>query len=436
MELAPFLVSLDWLALNMDTPPPRPMHPLPWESLEPRSWWQEINPERVYMTQPTEIRTAQFKRVTYINDELKRKVLTVWSEPHDNRLHAGTWIQVQFDNATLYTGEWSTLLRMLVEMGCTLRGVSKVDISCDGIEGDGGDFPAVIETAKHGNVRYYGKCDWLVRSSRGSVVGGEFGHRSSNKFIRAYRKKREMKSKGIKEHIVKQWAAALGWDPMDRPVEVNRFEVSLKGKEVRRYFPDERGPRALDFVLGLADVANRVDVFASMAPGMFDFRTRATRARDAQPVTAWNWSRVVTSDPSLSFRASRNIAVTDHTIKTGLRAMFHLSVVTSDPNVMELAERKAEAAGPRFVAWFDRKRVAWTKEYGKLIAAGDLRTLEFFRALKEPPPGAPVFTREDWESLEQWEQLSAAMRESAPPADVPPHTVEDTPPDPDDVDHW
>lgn len=417
--MSPFLVSLDWLTLNMDVPPHRPGDPLPWEPLEPRRWWREMNSERVYWTEPTTHRTAQFNRVTYVNDEQKRKVMTVWHQPHDCRLHSDSWIQVQFANHTFATGEWATLLRMLADHGCTLRGISRVDISCDGLEGDGGDFPQVIELQRNGNVRYYGKCDWLVRSSRGKVVGGEFGHRASNKFIRAYRKKREMKSKGIKEHIVKQWRDALGYDPMERPGEVNRFEVQLKGKEVRRYFPEERGPGALDFVLGLADVGHRVEVFNSMAVDMFDFRTRATRARDARPVSRWNWQRVVDVEPDKKYRAQRNIAVTDHTIKTGLRAMFHLATVTADLNVMELAKRQAVAAGPNYVDWFERKRIAWTKEYGRLIAAGDDRTLEFFRALQVEPEGPELHTREDWERMEQWEEMNRAMGNRPPPAEDP-----------------
>jgi len=228
------------------------------------------------------------------------------------------------------------------------------------------------------------------------------------------------------------WEKALGWNPMDTPGEVNRFEVQLKGKEIRRYFPDEKGPRALDFVLGLADVENRVDVFASMAVDMFDFRHRAKRARDAQPIAKWDWSRVTNVEPALAFRAQRNLAVTDHTIKTGLRAMFQLAVVTADVNVMELAERKATAAGPAYVAWFDRKRVEWTRYYGRLIAAGDLRTLEYFQALRRPHDGPELLTGEEWESRERWAIINAEM-ESARPPDEP-----DPPPDADadDVNPW
>jgi predicted ester cyclase len=434
--LAPFLTSIDWLTLNMDVPPYRPQSPLPWQVAEPRRWWLEMNAERVYWTRPTTRRTQQFNRVTEVVDELERKVMTIWSDPHDCKLHADTWIQVQFANHTFERGEWATLLNMLKDRGCTLRGISRVDIACDGIEGDGGDWPKVIDLTRNGNVRAYTKCDWLVRHSRGKTVGGEFGHRGSNKFIRAYRKCREMKRKGIKEHIVNQWQAALGFNPMDTGHKVNRFEVQLKGKEIRRYFPDEKGPRAMDFVLSLADPAIRVDVFASMAVGMFDFRTRATRAREAVPVMAWDWSRVVKHEPAIAFRASRNVAITEYTMKTELRALFRVAVTLSDENVMEVARRNAEAYSPAMVAWFEKKRVMWTKEYGKLIRAGDLRTLEYFAALAEPEPDPmeiPLMTREEWENQDRWERLPASPERYGP---EPPAPFDEPPPPDDDVNPW
>jgi hypothetical protein len=94
-----------------------------------------------------------------------------------------------------------------------------------------------------------------------------------------------MKSKGVKPHIVEAWCNAFGFDPMNAEgCEVNRFEVALKGKEIRRYF---EGESSAEWVLKLADVGQRVEVFASMAPGMFDFRIPAERARDAVPVAVW-----------------------------------------------------------------------------------------------------------------------------------------------------
>lgn len=384
--LAPSMVSLDWLTLNMRAPETLGFASLPWLRPEPVRWDDEVSADprdwRAYVTQPTTIRTAQFGRVCYLCDLKGEKVATIWAEPHNAGMNASgdRWIQVQFSNATLYSGEWVSLFRMFRAMGCEYTAISRVDVACDGLAGGGGDFPAVVAMANDGRARYYGKCEWLQRSHRREVIGAEFGSRASNKFIRAYRKKREMKAKGVKPHITAAWLRAFGFDVWNDPrSEVNRFEVALKGKEVRRYFD---GEGSAEWVEGLHGVGQRVDVFASMAPGMFDFRTPAERARDAVPVCEWDWSRVDAS-ACLAEREERNLALTDHTIKTGLRSMFMLAHVTSDASGHEACQRYARAAGPAIVDWFERKRCEWVREFARIESARDPRTMDVLARLRE-----------------------------------------------------
>lgn len=381
--LAPGMVSLDWLTLNMRAPDDAPIYGFPWQRAEPVAWDDTTDEDSDtwarYITEPTNIRTAQFAHVTYLNDTLGAKVATVWHTPHDGALHDPRWIQVQFANATLYTLEWVRIFRMFRAMGCDYTSISRVDIACDGIEGDGGDWPKVLQMDRTGAARYYGKCGWITRNERQHIIGGEFGSRASNKYIRAYRKKREMKSKGVKPHIVEAWCRAFGFDAWSDPaVEVNRFEVALKGKEIRRYFPNENTPQ---FVDDLAFTVKRADVFASMAPGMFDFRTPADRARDAVPVCRWDWSRLK-REPEIKERAPRNLALSAHTIKTSLRAMFHVATVTGDASGLEACERLAHSAGQTFVEWYERKRYKWLRDFARIASARDAftnRTLDNMR---------------------------------------------------------
>lgn len=380
------MVSLDWLTVDMFAPCRIGFASLPWASLVPVRWDYELDPDpgawRAYLIQPTDIRTAQFACVAYLTDLSGEKVATIWSAPHNPLLHGAEWMQVQFANATLYSGEWVHLFRMFRAIGCTYRAVSRVDIACDGIEGDGGDWPKVLTMAAQGAARYYGKADWLTRGTRGRVIGGEFGSRRSNKFVRAYRKKREMKSKGLKPYIAAAWERAFGFDAWADPaIEVNRFEVSLKGKEIRRYFPAER---TADWVEGLHGIGQRVDVFASMAPSLFDFRTDATRARDAVPVCRWDWS-AVHADPTLAPRAPRRLALSDHTLKTGLRSLWHLAHVTGDAAGFDACERMARAGGPTIADWYERKRFQWIREFGRLEAARDARTMDVLERMRNNP---------------------------------------------------
>lgn len=378
--LAPGMVSLDWLTLNLKAPTDTETA-LPWDYLDPVPWYYDVDPGELaeYRTEPTVIRTAQFATVCYLCDMMGEKVATIWANPHNPMLHGADWIQVQFSNATLYSGEWVKLFRMFRAMGCEYTAISRVDIACDGIEGSGGDFPQVVQMSNEGTARYYGKCDWLTRTQRRTVIGAEFGSKRSNKFIRAYRKKREMKAKGVKQHIVDAWCEAFGFDVWAAPVEVNRFEVSLKGKEVRRHFESEG---STDWVEALAHPLMRVDVFASMAPKMFDFRTPAERSRDAVPVCRWDWSAVSNSPDPLP-REKRTLAMTEHTIKTGLRSMFHVATVTGDRSGLEACAKLAAASN--MADWYDRKRSEWLREFARIESAKDPRTLDILRRLRNPP---------------------------------------------------
>lgn len=383
--LAPGLVSLDWLTVNMLAPERIGFASLPWQSVRPVRWDYDIgDPDKwaPYLVEPTELRVNPFRIVAYLTDLLGEKVATILSDPYNPKMHDPRWIQVQFANRTLYSGEWVRLYRMLRAIGCEYRSLSRVDIACDGIEGDGGEWPAVMELAQHGRAEYFGKADSLIRQSRGVAIGGEFGSRASNKFIRAYRKKREMKRKGaVKQHIVDAWIQAFGFDPMPAPVEVNRFEVQLKGKEIRRYFDQEGNA---DWVEGLADVGQRVDIFASMAPGMFDYRTAgADRARDAVPVCRWDWSRVNCA-PVVNPRAARTLALSDHTVKTGIKAMWRVAAITGAREGFAAAEQMAAAHGQAMRDWYRSKMGHWLKELRAIEDANDAATIALLNRMRQP----------------------------------------------------
>jgi hypothetical protein len=375
--LRPYAVNLDWLTINMRGPEDDGRPGLyPWGVTEPASWFDEREPDTIVWVMPTTHRTAQFSRVAYINNGDGEKLATVSFSPHQN-LHGPGWMQIQFANHTLYGGEWTNIFRRFRYAGCEYLSISRVDIAADGIEGEGGDWPTVLNMAARNECRYYGKCEWLTRTNRRTVIGGEFGSRSSNKFVRAYRKKREMKVKGVKPHIVNAWINALGFNPMEAPVEVNRYEIQLKGREIRRYFPDERNA---DWLLNLSANQTRTNVIASMAESLFDFRIAAERARDSVPVCKWDWTGIAPVE--YHYREPRKYAVTDHTIKTHLRAMFMVGAIMSDPDTMYTAERVATAAGSEILEWYSRKRFEWMKEIAQVHRHGDKRTMAYWASLR------------------------------------------------------
>lgn len=386
IQLVPAVVSIDWLAINFNAPDGAASNLLPWAHRDPVPWDNTVSQfpadwER-YITQPTDIRTGQFANVCYLTSMDGTKVATIWSDPHNTAFRGANWMQVQFANCTLPTNEWIALYRMFRAIGCEYTGISRIDLAADALEGSGGEWPKVVDMATTGQARYFGKANWTVRNSRGKNIGFEFGSRASNKFVRAYRKKREMKSKGVKKHIVDMWLDAFGFDPMAVDCEVNRFEVQLKGKEIRRYFPDERQDAWIE---RMQHEQNRVEVFASMAVSLFDFRTTTTgnqRARDARPVCAWDWSAVGAKRKHVATakRAERSHDMTEHGTKAGLRYMFMLATVTGDRSALHACDKLAEAVG--LWEYYERKKPVWLAQQGKRDAAKGTRTVNALELLR------------------------------------------------------
>jgi hypothetical protein len=374
--LAPFAVALDWLTLDM-----RSTGPNTFVRVEPWTFTsEELAPGRVFVLRPTPHRTSVFRTVAIIEDNTGEKLATITSDPHTTVIGPDTWFQVQFANVTLYSGEWVALFRILrYAWGCTFNAVSRVDIATDGLQGDGGDWTKVIQRSWTGEARYYGKSDWRPRFKRANVEGAEFGTRASNKFIRAYCKSREMKAVQRKAHIESLWTLRLGRNPMHTGEEVNRLEVQCKGREIRRYWPREND--AL-WVEGLATGDRLVDMFASMVPTMFDFRIPAERARDAESIVSWDWSRLRDGVAHQVDRAARNFEMSDHQVKVALKAMWRVGYVTCDGTAQDMARQFAGAVGPHMVEWYERQRVTWIRELNRLYNQ-DPRALDVFNRLAE-----------------------------------------------------
>lgn len=355
ITLAPFAVALDWLTLSMHGAPGtfRRTEPWPFRS-------EELAPGRQFVLRPTPHSTPVFSTVAYIEDEDGEKVATITADPHNLTCGPDTWFHLQFANRTLYTGEWITLYHIIRwAMGCTFASICRVDIACDGLDGDGGDYFSAIQRSWTGEARYYGKADWRPRFRRARIEGAEFGTRASNKFMRAYNKTRELKQVHRKPHIESHWTMKLGWNPMDTGAQVNRLELQVKGKEVRRYFARENDEH---WVMSLAKPTEQVRLFASMVPKVFDFRIPAERARDAVPIVAWDWTRLTERPPILAERAPKTYAMTDHSVKVVLKKMWEMSHVTCNSEPHSFALAFASNVGPHMVEWYNSRQQQWRKE--------------------------------------------------------------------------
>lgn len=329
--------------------------------------------------------TSEWGKRYYLTDSFGgEKLATILAAPINRKRHERDAIVVQFANCTLATGEWREIGASLWAMGCTYEGVQKLDIAADGFTGEvvgahveedisarnwqretlggGGEYIAVVQAALAGYGRYYGKARWGTEHLGNQWNGFNFGTRGANKFLRCYRKKREMKAKGHKAHIAAAWCAALGgYDAMRDPREVGRLEVSVKGRELRRYYGGED-----DFVklAQLHDATLRAGVFDSLIGTMFDFRTYPIdgRARTARPMARWDWTAACLAAPPKFKRHQREHGVSPARVKMALHFVHDIAYYRADPELMKLAEDVARASGDGMLDYFRRKTPAWQEE--------------------------------------------------------------------------
>lgn len=429
ITLRPFCTMVDWLSVMMMGP---------WSTITTEIGdafrWDVENVRPGLMVYRT-YETPHFAKVFYISDQVGTKLVTVLCQPKDHKKFPPEFMVAEFGNATLATGEWRELLSALEQMGCEHMGVKKCDIAADGWEGeligDGGDFIPVVQASLAGWGNYYGKAHWKTHHLGRAFNGFEFGSRAGNKFMRCYRKKREMKDKGLKPHIVEAWRAALGgMDPMKDPREVGRLEVSLKGTELRRYFKGESDSRLL---AELHDPLKRVELFQATTDTMFDFRTWPTdgRARSAKPMHRWDWGLCTTNAPAALARAQRSRCISPEIVKRSVHALYDMHLHSYDPRFLVDAEIAAAAGGPEIVTWFHGKMRQWDQLHEALTVgtrnrpgASDDFSLSFMRRLREG-------VREAADPLRDFHEAAAPVEwEEMPAPPPPPKERAATPPPP------
>lgn len=377
--LAPFFVACDWLTLNLEGPWAR----MP-RAEERRAWETDIG-ILYYQTKPGQ--TPTHLRIDVVTDANEQRLATIQSVPYGLHAYDEHWVRVQFDNNTLpgYHGGWADVYRILRMQGHEYRDIGQIDLAADAIEDDGGDYMSVVQRAFHGEGRYYGKGKWQLsmpegRRSKGMKPDGAIlGRRANDKFLRCYCKSQELKSKrkDPKPWIPEAWCGALGGEVLDTTRRVNRLEGSLKCQEVKRYWPQSVDE---SFLHKLGDQLFRRDMFASAAPTLFDFRSYAERARDAEPLAVWDWSRIG-GDVQLSRRAARNYSISDQRLKLGIHVLWEMALAMSAPQVLEQAVEMARSAGPHIVQWMERQIPHWQRAYLHTLREGDERTRNYLSRL-------------------------------------------------------
>lgn len=439
--LRPFVTMLDWLSVTASGPFWSVHLPVgewaPWQGLEmrPGAFLLSCDPPR------------EWGKRFYLMDSVGgEKLLTILAAPTNRKIHARDAMVIQFHNQTLAPGEWRELGNALWAAGCTFTGVQRIDIAADGWlnevrgaesdsmdaaqwqfepVGGGGDFIQVVQAALAGFGRYYGKARWGTEHLGNAWNGFNFGTRAANKFLRCYRKKREMKAKGHKPHIAAAWAAALnGYDAMRDPREVGRLEVQMKGREFRRYYGGEGDWAKL---CELHDPVLRAGIYAGAVESMYDFRTWPMdgRARSAVPMARWDWSAACNAPPPKFTREKRRLGIGEARVKTVLHYLHDLAWITGDPDAMAHAERLAAAAGDGMTDYLRRKSATWAAQCAQVISTAPVADgLERIEWQHQDDPRAryarTLFTNLGaMDAARRDERLAAFLANHSAVADVP-----------------
>lgn len=349
----PFALPIDWLEVNMDHPAGNRMT-RPWGG----DASIQITDRYTLLRQPG--RTRTFDRIDHLVDTRNdRTVAIVRSVPHSAHVMPMNRVMVKLENSTLYDYTWSeTLDQLRRTVGLEYRSTSRLDLAADGQ-----DFLVPFGDAARGAVSYGGRADFVVRWSQGKVKAAELGTRSGNKFARIYGKSRELRLSG-KLYIADYWQQQ-GAAP---DAEVERCEISTKGKEVRRYFADEQRAEFLDY---LTCPRYRAKVYDSLAATFVRFRTGecGERSREREDLVKWDWTAITDGEPI--DRNARQRRVQDiglNALKAHVRLSYMVHVATDSARHLSCAQEIAEACG--LGQWMRDKAPLWKRQAAKLSAEG------------------------------------------------------------------
>lgn len=359
-NLAPHAVPLDWLTCTFA---------VPMSGLRPFNGDQVELPGDLTLHRHYG-RTKVFNRIDELKMSNGRRVGIVASDPHSNVSFRPEHVQLKLDNGALYDQAWVDLLTELVEcQGWEPFRVDQLDIAADGY-----DMMQPFHAYRDGRVIYGGRAELVLRDANNALKAAEIGNRGGNKFARCYNKSRELKI--TRKAYVRSYWRKLGLPDLDT---VQRLEVSVKGRELRRYVPQERTD-TYTFLQSLTDPHRRAELYQSMMWTLVRFKARdgATRRSRSEDAVRWTWDHLV-PDPVLTYaREPRPVDIGEVALKTTCRILFlaHLarrdqgSAEHDDPGGWKARSCElATAAG--LGAWWRRSLESWHRSYLAITEQGN-----------------------------------------------------------------
>lgn len=310
------------------------------------------------------------RRDALVNVDTNATVATVLSCPHNARAGAPGSVMLKVANDQFYNYGWHGVLTDMMDgLGWQYEATTQLDLSADGY-----GFLEPFRYAKREAIVPGGRSEWNVRNLPGvrGLKATELGTRGGNKFARIYRKSKEIQLSG--KHYITDY-----WRDMQCPDvdNVERCEVSVKGKELRRYVKRERDRSFLDM---LTSPKQRAVLYHSLVEQFMWFHGGEERSRDRTNLLAWDWSLIAEDEQVNALpRDPRMIDLGYNASKAAIRYNFTCYVATGRHHFLESAETIADGCG--LMPWMEARAALWYKQAPKLVA-NDGHAAKLFNALQ------------------------------------------------------
>jgi hypothetical protein len=150
---------------------------------------------------------------------------------HPKQLQSRDRIIFYTSNLLQYQKGWTLIVKEFInKMNLKFNHVGRVDIAIDRPASDGFKF---IEKVGSRKWRPTGGADFDFKMRNGQYIYARYGSRKSGRCLKFYYKRQEILNVSNKHYIEEFWAA--NFFNLDDSEEVERFELTLKREELKKY---------------------------------------------------------------------------------------------------------------------------------------------------------------------------------------------------------
>lgn len=281
--------------------------------------------------------------------------------PRNSAIMEPDTVSFKADNCILYMENFSELIEQMANrLGLKFHHVSKLDICADGaglLQPIDSWFRGHCEKVSNTKVTPY----FRTEQGKPFLEGYHIGSRRSDKFARAYYKRRELNTSG-KFYIQQFWetnklAEKCGTD------DIQRLELSLKNNEIKKWLTKKERNTWEGFKEILDSTLRIAELFKASIASIFDFREVA----QTNKVNVSRLKRIFLLDFSpLGLlkgieRAGAIVSTKLRSLKTTAKNLWLLYKKTGMQHFSQLGEEIS--ANLFHTIWFEKSKKKWGYEF-------------------------------------------------------------------------